>query len=67
VNIGGWIDSYTGGNGEGFGGLYVGKTQTVEVNVFFGESYSSVGSDYVELNVYRQESGSRTQVFPLND
>jgi len=63
VNIGGWIDSYTGGNGEGFGGLYVGKTQTVEVNVFFGESYSSVGSDYVELNVYRQENGQRTEVF----
>jgi Leucine-rich repeat (LRR) protein len=63
VNVGGWIDSYTGGNGEGFGGLYVDKSQTVNVNVFFGESYSSIGSDYIELNVYRQENGERTLVF----
>jgi len=63
VNIGGWIDSYTGGNGEGFGGLYVGKSQMVDVNVFFGESYSSVGSDPIELNIYRKENGSRTLVF----
>jgi len=61
VNIGGWIDSYTGG---GFGGLYVANSQTVEVNVLFGESYSSIGANYVELNVYRQEGGERTLIFP---
>jgi len=64
VNIGGWIDSYTGGNGQGFGGLYVANSQIVDINVFFGESYSSIGSDYIELNVYRlQENGERTLMF----
>jgi len=63
VNIGGWIDFVHRRQREGFGGLYVGKSQTVEVNVFFGESYSSAGSDYVELNVYRQDNDERILIF----
>jgi hypothetical protein len=64
VNVGGWIDSYTGSNGEGFGALYIATPQTVEVTTLFGDSYSSLGSGYVQLDIYQvQPDGQRVLYF----
>jgi len=63
VNIGGWIDSKTGGNGEGFGALAVGVPQEVRVNTFFGKTYGTQGSGYFQLDVYRQTENGRRVLF----
>jgi len=64
VNVGGWIDYYTGGNGEGFSGFYISESQYVGINTFFGSTYGNGGADPIGLEIYRQESnGDRTLVF----
>lgn len=61
VNIGGWIDSTTGGNGEGFGAFYVEEPQTVNLKLLFGSNYGEVGAGQPNLNIYLQNAdGSRT-------
>ena len=56
VNIGGWIDDKTGGNGEGFAAFYIPEAQTVDFKLFFGQSYGEFGSAQPSLNVYYQNS-----------
>jgi len=64
VNVGGWIDYYTGGNGEGFSGFYISESQYVGINTFFGATYGNSGADPISLEIYRKESnGDRTLVF----
>lgn len=66
VNIGGWIDTFTGGTGEGFGALYLAQPQVVEIQLFFGESYGDLGAGQVQLDFYRQEDdGTRSNITPL--
>ncbi len=61
VNIGGWIDSTTGGNGEGFGAFYVEEPQTVNLKLLFGSTYGDVGAGQPSLSIYFQNAdGSRT-------
>lgn len=60
VNIGGWIDSYTGGTGQGFGAFYVAEPQTVKLKLLFGNNYGSVGADRLDLDVYLQNEDDRT-------
>jgi sugar lactone lactonase YvrE len=57
VNIGGYIDSVTGGNGEGFGGFYVDSPQSVKFTLLYGSTYGSGGAGQPELKIYSQESG----------
>ncbi|OUD16036.1 FG-GAP-like repeat-containing protein [Thioflexithrix psekupsensis] len=60
VNVGGLIDSKTGGNGEGFGGLYVGAAQTVNFKLLYGNNYSNVGSGRPNLTFnYQNPNGTR--------
>ncbi len=54
VNIGGWIDNTTGGNGEGFGAFYVETPQTVNLKLLFGDNYGEVGAAKPVLSLYRQ-------------
>jgi len=64
VNIGGWIDSATGGNGEGFGAFYVASSQTVKLNLYFGDSYGTTGAGQPNLAIFSQDSqGNRTQAW----
>jgi hypothetical protein len=56
VNVGGWIDSYTGGNGEGFGGVYVASPQDINLTLQFGDSYGSAGASQPEIELYLQEN-----------
>jgi hypothetical protein len=56
VNVGGWIDSVTGDDSKGFGGLYVSSPQTVNLQVLFGDSYGSAGAGRPNVEIYRQES-----------
>jgi hypothetical protein len=65
VNVGGWIDAVTGGTGEGFGGLYVSSSQTVTLQVLFGESYGSDGAGQPTVDIYHQDStGVKALVWP---
>lgn len=61
VNVGGWIDSYTGGSGDGFGGIFVDSPQTVNLTVLFGNTYGDAGAGMPEVEIYYQEpTGQRT-------
>ncbi|WP_353570190.1 hypothetical protein, partial [Candidatus Albibeggiatoa sp. nov. BB20] len=61
VNVGGWIDRETSGSSAGFGAFYIASPQQVNVNLFFGETYGSVGSTELEASLSLQEAdGSRT-------
>jgi len=62
VNVGGWIDSVTGGTGEGFGGLYISSPQQVNLQILFGNSYGSAGAERSNVELYLQETltGVRT-------
>ncbi|GEM_PF-1634311 len=61
VNIGGWIDSKTGGRGEGFGAFYASKPQTMAINLLFGASYPPIGvAGPLNMDILRlQADGSR--------
>ncbi|GEM_PF-1105688 len=61
VNLGGWIDNFTGGNGEGFGAFYVASAQTVKLNLYFGQTYGSVGAGRLNLELYAQDSAGQRQ------
>ncbi|MCV6639444.1 CAP domain-containing protein [Candidatus Albibeggiatoa sp. nov. NOAA] len=62
INVGGWIDRETSGASAGFGAFYIASPQTVNVNIFFGDTYGSVGSSRLEADLYLQNTadGSRT-------
>jgi len=61
VNVGGWIDRETSGASGGFGAFYVASPQQVNVKLFFGETYGSVGSTKLDASLSFQEAdGSRT-------
>ncbi|GEM_PF-5326513 len=63
VNIGGWIDAKTGGNGEGFGAFYITQAQTANFNLYYGNTYGSAGSAQPFLEVhYQQPDGTRQLV-----
>ncbi len=52
VNIGGWIDEFTGDTGEGFGAFYVASPQTVNLTLLFGNSYGDKGSGLLNVTVF---------------
>ncbi len=60
VNVGGWIDRKTSGSSAGFGAFYVASPQQVNVNLYFGDTYGSVGSSKLHADLYLQEGDSRT-------
>lgn len=59
VNIGGWLDSTTGGTGEGFGAFYVASPQVVNFNMLFGTSYGTVGAGKLLLDVYYENASTK--------
>lgn len=66
ANFGGWIDSRTGGNGEGFSGFSIGyRNQRMTFKVLHGQHYGDQGASQPEFTVWHQdEQGERTQYFP---
>jgi len=59
VNIGGWLDSTTGGTGEGFGAFYVASPQVVNFTTLFGTSYGTVGAGKLLLEVYFENASTK--------
>ncbi len=59
VNIGGWLDSTTGGTGEGFGAFYVASPQVVNFNMLFGTSYGTAGAGKLLLDVYYENASTK--------
>ena len=59
VNIGGWLDSTTGGTGEGFGAFYVASPQVVNFNTLFGTSYGTAGAGKLLLDVYYENASTK--------
>jgi len=68
VNVGGWIDSTTGGRGEGFGAFYVGAPQTVAMSLLFGSSYSTIGvQGPLNMTIYSQQADGSRSVYWSTD
>lgn len=63
VNVGGWIDTATGGTGEGFGAFYVASAQTVKLTLFFGTSYGDTGASQPDVAIFYDDNGSRSEAW----
>jgi hypothetical protein len=66
VNIGGWIDSSTGGNGEGFGAFYINVPQEVTLKLLFGNNYGTVGTEPLFVELYFQNEDLSRQLIWKN-
>ncbi len=66
VNLGGSIDTYTGGNGEGFGAFYVTSPQEVRFTLLFGNSYPTRGAGVLTLDIYSQDAEGKRVLYWTN-
>ncbi len=67
VNIRGWIDSATGGNGAGFFAIYIDHPQMVDLKLLYRRNYGfnteergDEGAERPQLALYRQVDGERS-------
>jgi uncharacterized protein YkwD len=67
VNVGGWIDNTTSSGSPGFAAFYIASPQQVNVSLFFGETYGTVGSGKLTAEMlFQNNDGSRTSKWSSN-
>ncbi len=75
VNISGWIDSETGGNGAGFNAIYIDHPQMVDLKLLYRRNYGfntaergDEGAERPHLALYRQVDAERELLWrPRNE